>query len=197
MYLYAGSPDYVSTPSLSDNVPTVGVANTVYDFTASANDPCGYGLTYTFKWGDGSANTVTTNPNNVQHSYSSDGTYTVTVTAKSSTGLTSQSYPVQVTIGNMLTVDAYDYLAYIFDGVYYSLHPSVTVDGNSWGTAPVSKPVTATSHTLTLSSTVSDGFWGGGTAYFDFMEDQNGHGYTNGASVPVTSPLVIYAWYVT
>jgi hypothetical protein len=94
----------------------------------------------------------------------------------------------------MLSVYAYDYIAYVYNGVLYPLHPNAYVDGNLVGTASISIPVISGSHTLTLSSTVYDPYWGQ-TASFVFMVDQNGNRYSNGASVPVNSPLAVAAWY--
>ena len=109
MYLYTGSPDYVSTPSISG--PNSGVINTQYTFTASATDPCGYALTYTYNYGDGSGWT-----NQNTHTYSSDGIYTVTVKAQSSTGLSSQS-STAITIGPTYQTQVNVYL---------------TLNGNTW-----------------------------------------------------------------
>jgi hypothetical protein len=192
MYLYTGSPDYVSTPSISDNVPSIGVAGTQYTFSASASDPMGYALTYTFNYGDGTGWTTQTT-----HTYSSDGNYVVTAKATSSTGVSSQSQ-IGVTIGNMLSVYAYDYF-WAYMGSLCPMYPTVTIDGTNHGTAPVSVAVTQGTHTVTLSSPISDPYYNplGYTyaVFYQMYDFQTGDDYGNGASIPVTSPSTLWAYY--
>jgi len=149
----------------------------------------GYALTYTFNYGDGSGWTTQTT-----HTYSSNDVYTVTVDATSSTGLTSQS-STTVTIGNMLTLEAYDYFFAEQYGEYVPLSSSVSVDGGAYYSTPAEIPVTAGSHTVTFSGEVWDPYLAQ-DAYFYYTYDYNScNSYNNGDSIPVNPPDTIAAFY--
>jgi hypothetical protein len=182
MYLYTGSPDYITSPSISDNVPYPGVTNQQYQFSASATDPCGYSLTYDYNYGDGSGWTTATT-----HTYTSPNVYTVTARAHSSTGLTRES-TTSVTIGNILSV-----YASVWDVI--PLSPNVYVDGNPVGTAPVYVPVTSTSHTIVVDDPTQDSWIPGYSDSFNCFIDNNNNVYYNGQSIQITSPTTLNAYY--
>ena len=122
MYLYTGSPDYVSTPTISG--PTSGDGPGTYYFSASATDPCGYGLTCWYNYGDGSGWTTQS-----YHTYENDGVYTVTAYAQSSTGLSSQSSTTTIAIGPTYQTEVDVYLTYngvngYYYGTYYINEPA-------------------------------------------------------------------------
>ncbi len=193
MYLYTGSPDYVTTPSISDNVPSTGATGTQYSFSASASDPMGYSLTYTFNYGDGTGWTTDTT-----HTYSSNGQYFVTVNATSSTGLTSQSETL-VTIGPLVTVEAYDYYLEQW-GNYCPLAAEVWVDGVDYGQIPYAGnpmeiALTPGYHTFTFSDELWDPYLAQ-NAYFYYTYDYNSDNeYNKGDSIPVNPPDMIAAFY--
>jgi hypothetical protein len=182
MYLYTGSPDYITQPSISHNVPYPGVTNQQYQFSASATDPCGYSLTYEYNYGDGSGWTTATT-----HTYTSPNVYTVTARAHSSTGLTRES-TTSVTIGNMLSV-------YASVGGWIELYPNVQIDGNTVGTAPISVPVTSGSHTVTVDDPTPDTLVPGYYDSFSCFIDNDYNYYHNGQSIPITSPKILTAYY--
>lgn len=183
MYLYPGSPDYISPPSISHNVPYPGVTNQQYQFSASpTTDPCGHSLTYEFNYDDDTGWTPKTT-----HTYTSPGVYTVTARAHSSTGLTRDSQTI-VTIGNMLTVQA-------TLGGWIELHPNVAVDGNPVGTAAVHVPVISGSHTVYVDSWIPCPGIPGAYCTFSCFIDSNSNYYYNGQSIPVTSPNVVTGYY--
>jgi hypothetical protein len=177
MHLYTGSPDYITPPTITHNVPAMGVVGQQYQFSASATDPCGYNLTYTYNYGDGSGWTTQTT-----HTYNSPSQYTVTAKAQSSTGLTSQN-STTVVIGNVLTVQA------ILNGLY-PIDPNVYVDSNPVGTAPISVQVSSGYHTVAVDTPIY------GFANFQYFIDQNYNYYYNGESIQVTSPKTLTACYV-
>jgi hypothetical protein len=177
MHLYTGSPDYITPPTITHNVPAMGVVGQQYQFSASATDPCGYNLTYTYNYGDGSGWTTETT-----HTYNSPSLYTVYAEAQSSTGLTCQN-STTVAIGNVLTVQA------ILNGLY-PIDPNVYVDSNPVGTAPISVPVSPGYHTVAVDTPIY------GWANFLYFVDQNYNCYYNGESIQVTSPKTLTACYV-
>ena len=64
-------------------------SSTTNTVTLTANTPTGVSISsYTWTFGDGASSTTTSNP--VQHTYAVDGTYTVRVTARSTTNETRQ-----------------------------------------------------------------------------------------------------------
>src|SRR3972149_1785403 len=138
--MYTGGPDYVTLPSLN-GVPNPGLMNTEYQFSASATDPYGYQLWYTFNWGDGSNPTVTNYPINVPHTWTQAGAYTITVTAQSQNGISSRPSYATITINNPNPV-YHDLTVYAYDvWVWNELHPTVYIDGVPRGTAPLSSPL--------------------------------------------------------
>ena len=181
MHLHTGSPDYITSPVITHNVPTMGAVNQQYQFSAFATDPCGFGLSYTFDYGDGSGWTSDTT-----HTYSSPNVYTVTAEAQSTTGLTHQS-STSVTIGNMLTVQAVMY--------WYALYPNVYIDSNWAGTAPLNIPVSSNYHTVTVDDPTQDTLIPGYYDNFMYFTDQNSNYYYNGQSISITSPMTLTAWY--
>jgi hypothetical protein len=106
MCLYAGSPDYVTTPSVSG--PTTGDIGTYYQFSASSTDPYGHSIQYTFDWGDGSQNVTGWYDSGVtayaSHSWSSAKLYGVTVTAQSDIGTWSSSGYSGICIGPLVNL---------------------------------------------------------------------------------------------
>lgn len=71
--------------------PSEGDVDNLYTFSASATDPDGDMLYYTFSWGDGTSSDsegpyISGTPASVQHSWSSEGTYTVSVTVSDRNG---------------------------------------------------------------------------------------------------------------
>jgi PKD repeat protein len=88
-------------PTASVNGPTAGVRNQTEVFTFGATDPdstqTAAGFTYTINWGDGSAvQTVQPTANNgsgvqLTHQYTSNGNFTVSVTATNNAGLVSNT----------------------------------------------------------------------------------------------------------
>ena len=68
---------------------TASQSSTTNTVTLTANTPAGLSISsYAWTFGDGSSSTTTSNP--VQHTYALDGTYTVRVTARSTTNETRQ-----------------------------------------------------------------------------------------------------------
>ena len=189
IYLYPGGPDYVTTPSISG--PTTGITNTQYQFSASATDPYGYALTYTFNWGDGSDPTVTNNPNNVPHTWTSANAYTISVTAQSQNGIQSLS-PVYhyITINNPQPV--YHYLTVQASSIWAGqpLDTNVRIDGNDYGTSPVTIQVLEGWHNIEVYDQVwNPYFWC--TSTINGMEYNGGWGF----SVPVYQDQTATAWY--
>ena len=75
---------------------------------------------YSFSWGDGSSATVVNAPNQTaSHTYSSGGTYTVTLTAKDTGGLTSAPVTQSVTVSSTSTSPTAVYVG------YYDTHHAV------------------------------------------------------------------------
>lgn len=66
-------------------LPTGATVGTQLTVTALSSDPGGLTLTYTFAWGDGSADTVAAG-NSATHTYTSSNTFIVKVTATDSQG---------------------------------------------------------------------------------------------------------------
>ena len=88
-------PDQTYTVTVTAAVPSATIdwnpdephpANTI-NFTAFASSPNGAVNQYTWHWGDGTADTVTTVPN-ANHAYASAGTYPVSVTVRDTTNAT-------------------------------------------------------------------------------------------------------------
>jgi len=189
IYLYPGGPDYVTTPSISG--PTTGIRDTQYQFSASATDPYGYALTYTFNWGDGSDPTVTNNPNNVPHMWTSANAYTISVAAQSQNGIQSLS-PVYhyITINNPQPV--YHYLTVQASSIWAGqpLDTNVRIDGNDYGTSPVTIQVLEGWHNIEVYDQVwNPYFWC--TSTISGMEYNGGWGF----SVPVYQDQTATAWY--
>ncbi|WP_250214809.1 carbohydrate-binding protein [Acrocarpospora catenulata] len=77
--------------------PTSGVAPLSVSFSsAGSSDPEGGALTYSWNFGDGSANSTAANPTKV---YTTNGTYTATLTVRDPQGLTGTA-SVTITVGN-------------------------------------------------------------------------------------------------
>jgi hypothetical protein len=195
IYLYPGGPDYVTTPMVSG--PASGYINSEYQFSASATDPYGYLLTYTFNWGDGSAPTVTTNPNSVPHTWTSANAYTISVTAQSQNGVYSSTSYYGITINNpnpvyhYLTVQAFSEWA----GWGNGLSPNVRIDGIDYGPAPVTVYVLEGWHDIEVDYWVWNQYlWC--DSYFDYMWYDDGYtGYGYGTHVPVYHDQTATAWY--
>ena len=98
-------PDDTFTVTVTAAVPSATVdwspdephpANTIA-FTASASSPNGAINQYTWHWGDGTADTVTTIPN-AGHAYASAGTFGVSVTVRDTTNATGTGPAQNVTV---------------------------------------------------------------------------------------------------
>ena len=76
-------------------MPSSGPAPLQVLFTAQGSDPDGDVLTYAWNFGDGSTGTG----RRARHTYTANGTYTATVTAKDSAGNTATD-TVQIVVGN-------------------------------------------------------------------------------------------------
>ncbi|GAA1016589.1 glycosyl hydrolase [Acrocarpospora pleiomorpha] len=77
--------------------PTSGIAPLTVAFSsAGSSDPEGGALTYTWNWGDGTANSTAANPS---HTFTANGTYNVTLTVRDPQGLTGTAN-VSITVGN-------------------------------------------------------------------------------------------------
>ena len=194
IYLYPGGPDYVTPPSLSDNVPSPSYINQEYEFTAVSTDPYpGTSISYTFNWGDGSPNTQTINVNSgtqvvEYHEYSQPEDYNVIVTAKSSNGVVNMN-EISVIIDPYIVVNAYDQ----YD---YPVYPNVWIDGTDYGAAPVCVPVSDGYHTVTVDSTVWDPWLGCELTTFNYMEENNdNYYYTTTASIPVYANAYVNVYY--
>jgi hypothetical protein len=172
MYISQGSSDYVSTPSVSSNVPNPGVALTSYQFSVSSTDSYGRNVAYKIFWGDGSSTMSSFYPSGetvyFDHSFPSGGQYTVTVSAESQYASWSNPSTYTVNLDDVyvwLTVNAYD--AYLGEG--YPSTTDVYVDDNyvgTVGTEPVSIQVPTGDHTVTVDYTAYNMGWGGyGTVY--------------------------------
>jgi hypothetical protein len=199
IYLYAGGPDYVTTPSISG--PTSGYTNTAYQFTASATDPYGYYLTYTFNWGDGSSPTTTGlyssgTPVQVSHSWSTAGPYTISVKAQSQNGVSSSTSYYGVTINNPQPV--YHYLTVGAGSAYTAcpLYPSVYVDGNYVGTAPLTISVLEGWHTVEVDYWVWNPYLSCYSYFYSLVYDDGYTGYGSGSPVPVYHNQYATAWYI-
>jgi hypothetical protein len=188
IFLYPGGPDYVTTPSISG--PTTGITNNEYEFSASATDPYGYALTYTFNWNDGSSPTVTSNPNNVPHTWNQPGAYWVTVTAQSQNNIQSPTRYYCVAINNPQPV--YHYLTVDASSIWAGLPLStyVNIDGVDYGVSPVTIQVQEGWHYIG----VSDQVW---NPYFWCMSTVTGMQYYGGwgFSVPVYQDQYATALY--
>ena len=100
--ILAQSQDTVSTPSVPDG-PTSGLSGTLYMYSASGStSSLGNPVQYSFNWGDGSYSGWT--PNGVTfsfHTWSTPGTYSVTVQARSTVN---PSVPSSVSPGLAVTI---------------------------------------------------------------------------------------------
>ena len=76
----------------------MGTPTTALAFTGSGTDPGGDLLTYTWNWGDGTANQSGANLTNVTHAYTTAGIYTLTLTVADGDGA-SVSRTQTITIG--------------------------------------------------------------------------------------------------
>ena len=81
--------------------PTSGETGTTYTYTATSTDPEGDNIIYCFDWGDGTS-IFCTNPfpsgqtASVTHTWTTDGTYTITCKASDPTG--AESEPATLTV---------------------------------------------------------------------------------------------------
>lgn len=188
IYLYLGDPDYVSLPALS-GVPSPGLEDTAYEFSASATDPYGYSLTYTIDWGDGSDPAVTSYPYGLWHTWDSPGNYIITVTAQSSRGISNTNhYGIRINGPYpgyyWLTVRAVD------GSTGYPLYPDIGVDWNYVGTGYASVQVSEGWHDVEMNDPTWNGY-GMYWSYLSYFTD----GYGNGEDRPIYSDLEIVGVY--
>jgi hypothetical protein len=136
---YTEPSNVASIPSIN-GITSGGVNLSTGPFNAYATNPYGNDIQYRFNWGDGT-NTTTGYYSDGQsvlgiyHTWTSTGTYSVTVQAKTATSdWSSCSSAIQVNVGsqgNWITFTAYDvFMSQISANVY--------INGNYAGTTPTS-----------------------------------------------------------
>jgi hypothetical protein len=199
IYLGPSNPCCVTPPSVSSNAPWPGLTNNYYQFTASSTDSYddNQNIHYTFNWGDNSYSTAQNpsgQPVQVSHSWSSPGLYTVVVTAQNDDGV--QSNPAHYYVNIVSPV--YHYLTVGACSAYTAcpLYPSVYVDGNYVGTAPLTISVLEGWHYVEVDYWVWNQ-WLSCDSYFDHLWYDDGYtGYGSGSPVPVYHNQYATAWYI-
>ena len=155
-------PETVSQPTISG--PSTGTVNQSYTFTASAtSNPSGDTLQYFFNWGDGSSSTWNSSTS-AQHTWTSTGTYSVTVQARSATytSVVSQSStPLSITISNVPT---YSVSVSVSNSAGGSVTSATTVSGITSGGQATFNVTTNSGYTAsvsagTLSATTGTATW--------------------------------------
>jgi hypothetical protein len=100
---FGGAANNPPTTPAAPSGPATGTINTTYEYSATTTDPDGDQIQYVFAWGDGKISTTTFLSSGTtgtsSHQWISTGTYSVSVNALDSRGLSSaQSNPLYVTI---------------------------------------------------------------------------------------------------
>jgi hypothetical protein len=170
---YAPPPHSVAVRYLSG--PSLGNVDTSYQFSASAADSQDHRVRYLFDWGDGTQNVTDYYPSyaavNMNHSWSSGTTYSVTVSAQCENGQWSSPRSHQIHIINSnnyhwLTVYAKDYSG-------YPISSNIYIDGQWAGVEYASVEVNEGWHTVL----VDDPAWSdlyGCYAYLWYFTPYNG-----------------------
>jgi hypothetical protein len=104
--------------------PTSGSTGTSYTYTATSTDPDGDQISYCFEWGDGSDSFCSRMVNSGQsfsssHTWQSDGTYTVSVTAEDEHGATSPAATLSVSMPLSYTTNDIVEIIKPRNGVYF------------------------------------------------------------------------------
>lgn len=186
--------DYVTPPSIDG--PTYGDANTNYQFSASSLDSEGHNIWYRFYWGDGSYSNTYPVANGetriATHSWSADGTYSVTVQACCQNGVWSTyAGPIYVSIGayHWLTVYACDAYTHV------PCYPEVRIDDQPVGRAPVSVYIPRGDYSVSVDYMTYDSFWGSDVPVICFLGDSLYWYSYDTASVGVYSDTSVTAIY--
>ena len=183
--------DMVTWPSVYG--PEIGEPSEPYQFSARSIDSQGHDIQYTFDWGDNSQDVTEEFYDNgetayMSHSWSSPGTYYVTVKAQCSQGTWSSwstSYAIDIGEIHQLTMLAIN--QYNEPGAV-----PLYIDGDYVGTTGYTYQVTEGYHTIGVASPLYSG--GGEHVFACFYYDSIYNG-SNPAAIPVTEDKTVYACY--
>jgi len=172
--------------------PTSGDAGVSYQFSAYSVDSHGHDIRYVFDWDDDSQDTWTNYSSNgepvyVNHTWTSEGIYDVTVKAQCDEGTwSSWSSPYTIYIGEfrmleMLAVNQYGQWGYV----------PLYIDDEYVGTTGYTYIVTEGNHKIEVESPVYDGRYHVFVCYYY----DGGYDYDNPTTLSVTEDKTVIACY--
>jgi len=164
-------------PTAEANGPYSGETDTAVDFSSvGSNDPDGTITDYQWDFGDGAGNTAA----NPSHTYTSAGTYTVTLTVTDDQGATdTDTASVEITDPAPPAGTAWiNELHYDNDGTdtgeFFEIAGTAGLDLSDWAVYGYNGNGGTVYATVNLSGTLSDQMGGYGTLAFDMAGMQNG-----------------------